>query len=87
MPSPSTPNRRMQPAATVACIGIATMDLVHRVLSSRERIALSETAKENIVRCRRYLDDKMAEPGKLFYGINTGFGFFQRRDGGVDRPR
>jgi histidine ammonia-lyase len=38
-----------------------------------KHIALSATAKENISKCRNYLDNKVKD-GKLYYGINTGFG-------------
>ena len=51
-----------------------TLNIIRKILSPPQRIALSETAKDKIVQCRRYLDEKMSEPGKLYYGINTGFG-------------
>jgi histidine ammonia-lyase len=38
------------------------------------QITLSEKAKQRIVACKNYLDNKLAESDQLFYGINTGFG-------------
>ncbi len=40
-------------------------------------IKISEEAKQKIIKCRKYLDDKLASSDELFYGINTGFGFLQ----------
>lgn len=47
-------------------------------------VRLSSSLTERIRRCRAYLDQKMADPQHLFYGINTGFGYLQhvRIDGG-----
>ncbi|MFM2386353.1 MAG: histidine ammonia-lyase [Bacteroidota bacterium] len=36
-------------------------------------LSLSATAKQNINKCRQYLNEKVKD-GKLYYGINTGFG-------------
>lgn len=40
-------------------------------------ISLSAQSKDKINHCRRYLDQKLAYADKLYYGINTGFGFLQ----------
>jgi histidine ammonia-lyase len=48
-------------------------DLDH-VLYGHSKIALSEEAKKKIVRCREYLDQKLAASSSPVYGINTGFG-------------
>lgn len=37
-------------------------------------VQLSETTKNSIQACRRYLDDKIKNHGAPIYGINTGFG-------------
>lgn len=37
-------------------------------------LELHQTSLENIVKCRLYLDKKMQEEDKTYYGINTGFG-------------
>lgn len=40
----------------------------------RSSIYLDEQSIQNIQKCRQYLDVKMKEENKTFYGINTGFG-------------
>src|ERR1700744_4532383 len=50
-------------------------DQVRWLLEYRQRISITFGAHEQIVRCREYLDN--LEGGKLYYGINTGFGFLQ----------
>jgi histidine ammonia-lyase len=44
------------------------------------RIALSEDARKKIVRCREYLDGKLAISRHAIYGINTGFGSLYNRN-------
>jgi histidine ammonia-lyase len=44
------------------------------IISLGFQIELSENAKQRILECRKYLDDKIANSSGLFYGINTGFG-------------
>jgi len=44
------------------------------VLFENQKLALSEEAKANIERCRRYLDKKIQSQDVPIYGINTGFG-------------
>lgn len=39
-----------------------------------QQIILDETAQHNIQKCRDYLDEKMKDHSKVYYGINTGFG-------------
>lgn len=38
------------------------------------QIVLSENARQRILHCKKYLDDKLNGSDQLFYGINTGFG-------------
>jgi histidine ammonia-lyase len=45
--------------------------------SSNQTISIAEEAEKKIIKCRKYLDDKLANSDELFYGINTGFGFLQ----------
>jgi histidine ammonia-lyase len=47
---------------------------IETILSTGQKIALSEEAKKSIVTCREYLDKKMASQKEPIYGINTGFG-------------
>ncbi len=57
-------------------ISTAQIDLntIQTILYSNTKIELSEEAKNNIVACRNYLDNKMASQKEPIYGINTGFG-------------
>ena len=47
---------------------------VKDILERRLPLALSEEARRRIVRCREYLDRKIAESAQPVYGITTGFG-------------
>jgi histidine ammonia-lyase len=51
-----------------------SIDLIGTILKSNSKLALSESAITAIVKCRTYLDNKMANSTKPVYGINTGFG-------------
>ncbi|MDB5199523.1 MAG: histidine ammonia-lyase [Chitinophagaceae bacterium] len=50
---------------------------VKELLYKNMQLSLSKNAEEKIEKCREYLDKKLAGSDELFYGINTGFGFFQ----------
>ncbi len=39
-----------------------------------QKISLNEMALKNIQKCRDFLDEKMKDETKVYYGINTGFG-------------
>ncbi|EAY32038.1 histidine ammonia-lyase [Microscilla marina] len=49
-----------------------SLDQVKQVLN--QQIALSDNARERVVQCRSYLDNKLAKEDTPIYGINTGFG-------------
>lgn len=51
-----------------------TLEIIEEILNSNMHIALSQEAEDAIVKCRTYLDEKMARHNKPIYGINTGFG-------------
>ncbi len=53
------------------------MDQIKLLIRQQMPIAVSESAQQQIQKCRTYLDQKMADSDELFYGINTGFGFLQ----------
>lgn len=53
-------------------------DQVCQMLTGNQSLRLSESARENILKCRTYLDKKINSSDELFYGINTGFGFLQQ---------
>ncbi|MDA3904753.1 MAG: histidine ammonia-lyase [Bacteroidales bacterium] len=50
------------------------IDSVKTILQENYLLELSEDAKEKIILCRTYLDNKVAESDEPIYGINTGFG-------------
>ena len=47
---------------------------IESLIFSRKKIALADDCRTAIVKCRQYLDDKIAGTDGLIYGINTGFG-------------
>ncbi len=49
-------------------------ETIDEILNSNARLELSAEAKNNIVKCREYLDNKMKSQTEPIYGINTGFG-------------
>ncbi len=51
-----------------------TFDRIDQILKEGFTLALSEQSKNNILKCREYLDQKMDSKDELIYGINTGFG-------------
>jgi histidine ammonia-lyase len=53
---------------------LLTFEVLQEIISQNKSIALSENAKTNIIKCRKYLDTKMASHSEPIYGINTGFG-------------
>ncbi|MDB5224378.1 MAG: histidine ammonia-lyase, partial [Chitinophagaceae bacterium] len=50
---------------------------VKDLLDKNMQLSLTKDAEKKIEKCREYLDNKLAGSDELFYGINTGFGFFQ----------
>ncbi|HAA17296.1 MAG TPA: histidine ammonia-lyase [Cytophagales bacterium] len=51
-----------------------TLGIMKEVLDNNCKLELSEESVQRIVRCREYLDDKLAQSDEPYYGINTGFG-------------
>lgn len=51
-----------------------SIDRVAEILSNDIKLALSDDARNRIVRCREYLDKKMVTQKEPIYGITTGFG-------------
>lgn len=51
-----------------------TLDDIERVISENLKLDLTPEARERIVRCREFLDRKIAESDVPLYGITTGFG-------------
>ncbi len=50
---------------------------VKDLLKKDQQLFLTKDAEKKIEKCRKYLDKKLNSSDELFYGINTGFGFFQ----------
>ncbi len=50
---------------------------VKNFLNFEQKISITSNAHESIIKCREYLNKKLASSDALFYGINTGFGFLQ----------
>ncbi len=51
-----------------------TLERVREIISKGEKLALSEEAKQAILKCRHFLDTKMEDIGRPVYGVTTGFG-------------
>lgn len=51
-----------------------TIETIKQILDSSASLALSDEARDRIVKCRQYLNEKTQQSDALFYGINTGFG-------------
>lgn len=52
-------------------------DQVKNLLDYEQHVSITFDAHERILACRAYLDQKMEQKDRVFYGINTGFGFMQ----------
>ncbi len=50
---------------------------IKNLLNYDQLVSITFDAHERILKCRKYLDEKMKAPNALYYGINTGFGFLQ----------
>ena len=50
------------------------LDKVEKIIKSKAKLALSDEAKEAVLKCRRYLDEKMEKSDVPVYGVTTGFG-------------
>lgn len=51
-----------------------TIERVGEIISKGLKLELSDDARKRIVRCREYLDNKIAGNSTPVYGVNTGFG-------------
>ena len=56
---------------------VLTFQQVKHFLKYKQLVSITFAAHESILKCRKYLDEKLEESDELFYGINTGFGFLQ----------
>ncbi|MEZ4803130.1 MAG: histidine ammonia-lyase [Gelidibacter sp.] len=62
--------------STIHQISSEVLDLstINDIIFQQRKIALSESSKEKIIKCRAYLDERMKSQDEPIYGINTGFG-------------
>lgn len=51
-----------------------TIERIGEIIGNNYTLALSEDARNRIVRCRTYLDEKIASSDVPVYGVTTGFG-------------
>ena len=51
-----------------------TIERIGEIISSGIRIELSDDARERILRCRKFLDEKIRNSAEPIYGVTTGFG-------------
>ena len=51
-----------------------TIERIGEIIRGHEKLALSDDARHRIVRCREYLDEKIANQTEPVYGVTTGFG-------------
>ena len=51
-----------------------SLEKLKEIFDSHSKIALCEESKMAVIKCRRYLDEKMKDPQNPIYGITTGFG-------------
>ncbi|MCU0367498.1 MAG: histidine ammonia-lyase [Cyclobacteriaceae bacterium] len=63
----------MEPSHFISSKQLSLRELDH-ILHGHSKIALSNEAKQKIVKCRQYLDEKINSSSAPVYGINTGFG-------------
>lgn len=63
----------MEPTHHIANKPLTLNDLDH-ILRGHSKLALSESSRQQIIKCRDYLDQKLASSTSPIYGINTGFG-------------
>ena len=50
------------------------IDDVSHILNSNFKLKLADSVRENIEKCRNFLDEKLKSSTNIYYGINTGFG-------------
>ena len=51
-----------------------SIERVGEIIEKNIKLALSDDARERIIRCRKYLDEQIAASDVPVYGVTTGFG-------------
>ena len=59
---------------------LLTLDQVSDIVKHKRHLKLGEEAKQKVLRCREYLDEKIKRATRPLYGINTGFGSLYTRN-------
>jgi histidine ammonia-lyase len=59
---------------------VLSLEDLHKLITRGVRLQLSDDARNRILRCRQYLDEKIRDTPGPIYGINTGFGSLYNRD-------
>jgi histidine ammonia-lyase len=54
-----------------------SFEQIKTYLLQQQQVHITDNAAAAIDTCRQYLDKKIESGGKMFYGINTGFGYLQ----------
>ncbi len=49
-------------------------DLLRQVCRNQVKLVLSDDARQRVIRCRKYLEDRISSQQEPVYGVNTGFG-------------
>ncbi|TBW29106.1 histidine ammonia-lyase [Gramella sp. KN1008] len=53
---------------------VLDIEVIHDIIKTGKKLALSDESRLNIEKSRKYLDDKIKQSDAPVYGINTGFG-------------
>ena len=62
-----------------------TIERIDEIIRKGYKIELSEDARKRIVRCRKYLDEKIEREREPIYGVTTGFGSLCKVSIGADQ--
>jgi histidine ammonia-lyase len=62
-----------------------TLADIGKILRENISVELSDASKEKVIKCRKFLDEKLKESAEPIYGINTGFGSLYNRHISADQ--
>lgn len=62
-----------------------TIERIDEIIRKGYKIELSEDARQRIIRCRKYLDEKIERESEPIYGVTTGFGSLCKVSIGADQ--
>jgi histidine ammonia-lyase len=58
-------------------LGPLSLSVIQNIQEEKLQLKLSDEAIARIIKCRKYLDEKLMQHEEPIYGINTGFGYLQ----------